>query len=169
MMQIDTYLPDYDFNEVHKIIVKGNQKDCYQTAFNLDLSKSSIIRVLFILRGLPFKHSKLNEITQDMKFTLLEEDEYNEFLYGFWAKSKVNWITDKEAFINERNGYQIKSVWNFTFKKLNVYECEITTETRVKCMTKKSKLLFSFYWFFIKPFSGLIRIKMLKLIQDNLK
>jgi len=167
MSLTNKYLSDYDYNEIHSIIVNNNLENCYHATMNLDLSKSKIINFLFRLRGLPFSKTKLSELTQNLRFTLLEESKYTGFIYGFWAKSKVEWINNKKEFINGGKDYRVKSIWSFQFIEKNENECEIITETRVKCLTKKSKILFSIYWFFVKPFSGLVRIEMLKLIKQN--
>jgi len=168
MSLTNKYLLDFDYNEIHSITVKSNLENCYHSTMHLDLSKSKIINFLFRLRGLPFSKTKLSELTKNLKFTLLEESKYTEFIYGFWAKSKVDWINDQKEFINGGKDYQVKSIWSFQFIQKNENECEIITETRVKCLTMKSKILFSIYWFFVKPFSGLVRIEMLKLIKRNL-
>lgn len=167
MALIDQYLPEYNYHEIHQVQVNGRCEDVYHTAMHLDLSQSKIIKYLFLLRGLPFSQSRLSEITRDMKFTLMEENHFTEFIYGFWVKSEVEWVDDKNEFIHGGSAYRGKAVWNFRFVKTGENSCKVITETRVKCQTKKAKFFFSIYWFFVKPFSGLIRKKMLQLIQKN--
>jgi hypothetical protein len=41
----------------------------------------------------------------------------------------------------------------------------LTTETRIKCLDNESRRSFGFYWMFIQPFSGLIRMEMLRAIK----
>ncbi|MBK6266079.1 hypothetical protein JKA74_13630 [Marivirga sp. S37H4] len=168
-MVLEKYLPEYQFNEVHKIVVEGSTEDCYKASMNLDLSKSGIIAFLFRLRGLPFSNTHLAALTKDMRFTLLEEIQYTEFLYAFWFKSQPEWITDKEEFMRGSSCYNAKVGWSFNFVEKGNGKTEIITETRVFCLNRKTKLLFSIYWFFIRPFSGLIRIQMLRLIKKELE
>lgn len=167
-MLINKYLPTYQFNEVHSIIVEGNSEECYKAAISLDLSKSRIISFLFRLRGLPFRNTKLVDLTKDMRFTLLEENYYSEFLYAFWFKNKTEWIDNKEEFQKENKFYNAKAGWSFSFIEKENGKTEIITETRIQCFNKKTKFIFTIYWFVIKPFSGLIRRKMLQLINKEL-
>ncbi len=116
MLLINKYLSHYHFNEIHSIQVNSTLEECYNATMTLDLNKSKIIRFVFKLRGLPFNRTKLNEITNDMRFTLLEENKHNEFLYAFWFKHKTEWITEKEVFLKKSNKiYNSKVGWSFLF------------------------------------------------------
>jgi len=44
---------------------------------------------------------------------------------------------------------------------------KVSTETRVLCVAPITKITFGLYWLMIKPFSGLIRKKMLKIIKKD--
>ena len=169
MSLIDKCLSKYDFNEVHSKIITGSPEECYRATLGVDLAKSKVIALLFRLRGMPFSKTKFQDFTQEVKFTRLEERPPNEFLYGFWANSEIQWIENKEAFINGAKGYRMQSAWNFKFEDLGNNKCRVSTETRVKCHKKKTKITFSIYWFFIKPFSGLIRKEMLRIIEKEVK
>ena len=170
MLLINKYLSEFHFNEIHKIKVNAKIGDCYQTSMILDLNKSGIISFLFRLRGLPFKRTRLNEITEDMRFTLLEENKPIEFLYSFWFKRRTEWITENEIFLKNTNAfYNAKVGWSFVFIQTPNGATEIITETRIFCLNKKTKLIFRIYWFFIKPFSGWIRLEMLRLIKNEVE
>ncbi|UTW62401.1 hypothetical protein KFE98_20745 [bacterium SCSIO 12741] len=116
---------------------------------------------------MPFSKTRFKDFTEGAKFTLLEENEPHEFLYGFWAKKHIEWIADKEAYIQGGKGYRMLIAWNFEFKELENNECLVSTETRVKCLTTGTKIIFSIYWFFVKPFSGWIRNEMLRLVKKK--
>ncbi len=165
---IEKYLPQYDYTEVHKLTIAATPKACYEQTLQLNLSKSSIVKFLFRLRGLPFKEHTLQSFAKKMKFTLLEESPYTEFIYGFWTKKGIERIDDKDKFIHNGQNYKTKVAWHFLFTKVSNDFCEVRTETRVKCLTRRAGIIFSAYWFFIKPFSGIIRMKMLKQLQKNL-
>ncbi|MEQ8945961.1 MAG: hypothetical protein RIC90_00725 [Balneola sp.] len=167
-MLINKYIPDYQFNEIHKTNVHASASEAYNATKELDLSKSRIIEVLFRLRGLPFHNKKLAEVNNDMKFTLLEEIPHSEFLYGFWFSTKTEWVTDLNEFKKNSLKYNAKVGWSFCFNTTPEGTTDIITETRVLCLNKKSKFIFSIYWFFIRPFSGIIRIEMLRLIKNKL-
>lgn len=166
-MLSDVYLPQ--FNEVHSILVKGRQDKCYIATLNLDLSKSRLCSFLFRLRGLPFHNTILSKFAKEMKFILLDEIKYSEFIYAFWLKYEVEWVEKKEDFQSKTCNYNAKVVWSFSFDDEGNGKTKITTETRIFCLNKKTKILFSIYWFFIKPFSGLIRSEMLTLIKKEVE
>lgn len=163
---IDKYRPTFDFNEIHKTIIDASPEACYKAAMELDLSDSLIISVLFWLRGIPFKSTVFKGFVEGMQFTLLEESPWNEFVYGFQLKERIEWVDNKEEFCFDNSEYNLRAAWNLKFNPSEM-GCEVSTETRVKCLTRKSKLLFSMYWFFIRPFSGLIRLEMLRLMRKK--
>lgn len=145
---IDKYLPNYHFNEVHTININASAEKCFKEAKNLDFAGSFKIKILLKLRGLPVKDLRLQPFLKNMCFTYLEEDANKEFL------------------IDASTG-SIKIFWNFYFKVIKANRTEVSTETRILCLTKKAKLLFSVYWFFIKPFSGITRMEMLRLVKKQ--
>ncbi len=48
---IDKYLPGYTFNEYHETVINSSIDEVYETAKNFDLSKSTLIKRLFKIRG----------------------------------------------------------------------------------------------------------------------
>jgi hypothetical protein len=148
MQLIDKYLPVYDYNEFHRILVMAAEEKCFSAAKNLDMKKSFISRILLWMRGLPIKDLKLQDFLKNMCFNYLEENKVKEFVID---ASQPN----------------MKIIWNFYFEKIEENKTLVSTETRILSLTKKSRSRFSIYWFFIKPFSGLIRLEMLKQIKKN--
>ncbi len=145
---IDKYLPEYNFNEYHDRLIFASAKECFQAAKNLELNKSIVSKTLLKLRGLPTKDLHLQQFLQNMCFIYVEEDPFKEFVID---ASRQN----------------LKMMWNFYFKEVAENKTQVSTETRILCLNKKSKILFSLYWFFIKPFSGIIRMEMLRLIKQK--
>ncbi len=164
---IDKYLPKYTFNEVHEIVVNSPIVNVYQVAKDFDLSKSKTITFLFRIRGLPVKRLNLQSFIDDIGFTNLEENFPYESLVGFWARGKITKIPSYEDFSNNAISPWLKVVWNFQFEKLEKNKTKVSTETRVLCVAPVTKFTFGLYWSIIKPFSGLIRKKMLKIIKEN--
>jgi hypothetical protein len=83
-----------------------------------------------------------------MCFTYLEETPYREFIINASQPSLVIY-------------------WNFSFQEISPGQTRVGTETRIYCPTKKAKRKFSVYWFFVKPFSGLIRKELLRMIDKK--
>ena len=145
---IDKYLPAFTYNEYHKKVINASAKKSFEVTKNLDMSRSFITRTLMRLRGLPARDLTLQGFIKNICFNYVEEDLYKEFVID----------------ASQRN---IKIFWNFYFKKVSENETIVSTETRILCLIKRSKLLFSFYWFFVKLFSGITRIEMLRLIKQD--
>ena len=145
---INKYLPEYIYNEFHNTLVNASVMECFLAAKTLDMSKSFLTKTLLKLRGLPTEDLTLQGFIKNICFTYLEENPYTEFVIDA-----------------SRN--TIKIIWNFHFEKIEENKTMVSTETRILCLTKRSKFLFSLYWFLIKPFSGLIRLEMLRLIRKN--
>jgi hypothetical protein len=164
---IEKYLPEYTFNEYHEIVVNRPIENVYEIAKDFDLSKSKTIKLLFKIRGLPTKRLNLQHFINDIGFTYLEENYPNETLFGFWARFKIAKIPSYEDFINNSISPWIKVVWNFQFEKIEENKTKVSTETRVLCAAKITKFTFGSYWLIIKPFSGLTRVQMLKIIKNE--
>ena len=164
---IDKYLPQYTFNEFHEIVVNRSIENVYHVAKDFDLSRSRTISLLFKIRGLPTKRLNLQNFVDDMGFTNLEENYPYENLIGFWARIKIAKIISYEDFANNSISPWLKVVWNFKFEELEKGKTKVSTETRVLCVAPITKLTFGLYWAIIKPFSGLTRKKMLKIIKDD--
>lgn len=148
-MLINKFIPHYTYHEHHHTIVKANAKDCFLTTKNLDMSGSWITKTLMKLRGLPTNDLTLPGFLRNVCFTYIEEDLYKEFLI-------------------DASQPGLKIFWNFYFKPVSLSETVVSTETRILCLSIKAKRRFSIYWFFVRPFSGLIRFEILRLLKKNI-
>ncbi len=166
-MLIDKFLPHYTFSEYHEIVVDSPIENVYKIAADFDLSKSKTIAWLFKIRGLPTKRLNLQNFIDDIGFTNLESNAPFENLIGFWARVKIAPITGYEDFKNNSISPWIKAVWNFQLEELDQNKTKLSTETRVLCVAPITKITFRLYWLIIKPFSGLTRKKMLKIIKKD--
>jgi hypothetical protein len=147
---IDKYLPEYTYNEYHQKLIHASAKKSFLATRDLDMRKSFISMFLFKLRRLPTNDLYLQEFLRNMCFVYLEEEPFKEFVI-------------------DASQPGLKMFWNFYFKEISENITMVSTETRILCLTKKSKLIFSLYWFFVKPFSGLIRIEMLRLLRKKVE
>lgn len=161
------YLPDYDFNEVHTIIINQPSEKVYSLIKSLDLSSEWVIKALFKLRGLPVSEFTLSGLVKQMNFAWLDEKENEELLIGCWGNNKPERIPDPETFRTDNKKFVRKIAWNFLLEPLGPATCRVTTETRILHFATKAKIVFGFYWFLVRPFSGLIRIIMLKQLKKR--
>ena len=146
---IDKYLPKFTYNEYHEKIINASAEKCFVTTKGLNMSKSFITKVLFKLRGLPANDLTLQGFIKNICFTYLEEN------------------PDRE-FVIDASRQNTKIIWNFCFKTIEENKTLVSTETRILCLNKRRKFFFSIYWFFVKPFSGIIRREMLGLIRKSI-
>ncbi|HUQ67813.1 MAG TPA: hypothetical protein VM101_16740 [Flavitalea sp.] len=171
-MLIEKYLPAYHFNEHHSIIINGFVGNIYQKMLQCDFSKSSLIKLLFRFRGMRKEVYSIEHVTS-MGFNKLDEERGREILYGMVTDNPMfntclSNISSKD-FIQKADGNIIKAVINFKVQDKGNSGHVISTETRIWCGSNAMKLKFRYYWFFIKPFSQLIRKSMLKEIRKQLQ
>lgn len=167
-MLLDKYLSKYTFKEYHEIAIAASKEQAYAAARHLDFSKSKIIKFLFMLRGLPTDDMTVEGFSNRVNFTFLEEIPNEEFIIGFWANTGIEKIQDRNQFAKDNTSRRLKVVWNFKINPIEDNLVVVSTETRVYCIALITKVFFSLYWALIRPFSGLIRMKMLGLIKENI-
>jgi hypothetical protein len=168
-MLIDDYLAEYDFVETHGISIHAAAPDIYRAANEVDFTESFIIRWLFRLRGLSTEKVTLKSLKRT-RFEILGETPGRELLLGlvgrFWTPKGDLKKIDPESFkAFDTPGYA-KAVWNFSLRP-DGRDVRLTTETRIRCTDADSRKRFGFYWMFVRPFSGLIRMEMLRAIKRN--
>ena len=171
-MLIDEFLPAYDFEEKHSIAIDADASTVYEAAQNVDFGESFIVRMLLTLRGMSADALTLRNLGYS-KFRILGEQPAKELLIGLAGKFWTPWgdlqdVNAENFRAFDKTGYA-KAVWNFSVDAdgPNGETTRLTTETRIKCLDAGSRRSFGFYWTFIQPFSGLIRMEMLKTIKQK--
>lgn len=166
-MLIDEFLSEYDFEETHSIAIHADAATVYEAAQTANFGESWIVRTLLTLRGMSADALTLRNSSYS-KFRILGERPASELLIGLAGKFWTPWgdlqdvnADNFKAF--DKRGYA-KAVWNFSVSA-DGENTRLTTETRIKCLDEGSRRNFGFYWTFVQPFSGLIRMEMLRLIK----
>ena len=171
-MLIENYLPNYHFREFHSIKIVSSSEDVYQQMLNCDLSQSSIIRLLFRMRGMRQRLSTINDISR-LGFVKLDEKQGEEILFGIVSNrptfSSCELIKSPSEFIKQRSDNIVKAVINFRVEKESSLNQFISTETRIWCGSSKMKKRFRIYWYFVKPFSRIVRRATLYQMKNQLK
>lgn len=178
-MLIDEFLPVYDATECHRIDIHAPAEQVYAALQTLDLSHSTIVRWLFLLRRVPAVLASRNMPKQPLGLTLagllkrgfvvLGERPPQELVLGlvgrFWtAQGDIQRLETAGFRSFAKPGYA-KAVWNFSLTELADGLTRLRTETRVLCLDEASRRRFRRYWLFIRPFSGLIRREALHAIK----
>jgi hypothetical protein len=166
----EKYLPGFHFNEKHSIVISASPEIIASQIETLDASSSWIVRALLAMRGIPKGTSKGIEGWKKMGFILLEQQD-KEIILGlmgqFWKASGNVQKVEAEKFVSFSDSEFAKATWNFEIKPYKTNQVVLETETRILCMNENTRKKFGRYWFFIRPFSGLIRMQMLKAIKKK--
>ncbi len=177
MARIDDVLPTYDAVERHAIGVDAPPEIAFDAVRNLELARSPVIAMLLAVRGLPHlftgrvrpaRRLDLDAILGS-GFVLLADDPPHEIVLGvvgqFWRlTSGIRPIAPPDFAAFQDPGFA-KGVWNFTVEPDGAARSIVRTETRVACTDEAARRKFRRYWRVVGPFSGLIRILLLRSIK----
>ena len=179
---IDDYMPSFDAVERHAVVVHAPPTEVYAALRTVDFGDSVVIRTLLALRALPGRLAGARTggapprarpaLTLDTVlrngFVLLAEAPGRELLLGvagrFWTPTGSRFATDAERFRGPMPPGTARGAWNFTVRADPRGTC-LATETRVQCADPPSRRRFRAYWLLVRPFSGLIRHRMLAAIR----
>jgi hypothetical protein len=177
-MLIDSFAPNPDAVELHSIVIDASPETVHRAIRTADLGGSLIIKLLMGLRTLPEfilrrgcvppRNRKITlQAMIDSGFGLLAEGP-DEIVLGvtgkFWRPTGNLSPFNRADFDKSVPAGLARGVWNFSIKP-NGAGTILSTETRVTCGDPASLRKFRSYWFFVRPFSGLIRLVMLRTVK----
>jgi hypothetical protein len=173
---LDGLMPQFDEVERHELVVRAPVAAVYAAITRTDFADSRVIRVLLGLRALPSvvrgrrrSRGPLTLATIGARdFVQLGERAPYELAIGavgrFWTPTGGLVPLDADGFRSfDRPGYA-KVVWNFTVQEAEGGGARLATETRIWCLDSASRRRFRAYWLLVRPFSGLMRMVMLRAI-----
>lgn len=178
-MLIESYAPRPDAIETHSIDIAAASGTVYHALWTADLGNSAAVKALLVLRSLPEliihpkrRRQRSQKLTLhtliDAGFGLLAEEPGREVVLGvtgrFWRPAGNLEPFRREDFDGPVPHGQARAVWNFTVQQASGRTI-LRTETRVVCGDTASRLKFRAYWSFVRPFSGLIRMLMLRAVR----
>lgn len=165
------YLPYYSFGHRYAALVPcGDIARVYAIARNVDMARSRWILLLFRLRGLPRSRLRAQAFCTAMGWTELVHAPPREFIIAYWRGgpgNRIRRIADPAQFAAPTEGATQKVAFSFRFVQHDGAHVAVITETRVLCIGWRSWLAFYPYWLMIKPFSGLVRTEILRLIAKQ--
>src|SRR5438045_5658007 len=178
-MLIDSFAPNPDAVETHRIAINASPEVVYRALWTADLG-NPVIKLLLGLRMLPglisrgFGAPPRNQVITlqtliDSQFGLLAEEPNHEVLFGvtgrFWRPTGNVSPFDRASFNSPVPPGIARAVWSFSVEPGDNGQTILSTETRVICGDRISRRKFRAYWFFVQPFSGLIRRMMLRAVR----
>jgi hypothetical protein len=177
-MLIDSFAPNPDAVEIHSIVIDASPETVYNALWTTDVGGSLIIKLLMGIRSLPEfirrrgclpprKRVITLQTVVDSGFGILA-NERAEIVLGvhgkFWRPTGNLLPFDRDSFAGAVPLGLARAVWNFTLRQ-NGAVTILSTETRVTCGDRASLRRFRAYWLFVRPFSGLIRLLMLRAVK----
>jgi hypothetical protein len=155
----DKFLPVFQFQEKHRIVIATPKELIYPLIENFDFRDSWLIKLLFTLRGLTDDMTVKKGLLRN-KFIELERND-DEVILGlvgqFWKPDgNLKDIAAADFTGFTKPGF-LKATWNFVLIAQSPSQTILETETRIQGMDAMATRKFSLYWFVIKPFSGIIR------------
>ena len=175
--RIDGFLSACDFRAAYQIRIHASPSVVYESLLHADFSELAVMRVLMALRTgkrLPRNRAPgdLRQRLQGAGFVILDESPEDEIVIGvagrFWRPEGGRCMDLTASNFEEfsRPGFA-KAAWNFRLPG-ELSETGITvlsTETRIQCFGRAAWWKFGAYWSLVGPFSGLIRLAMLKQVK----
>ena len=185
-MLIDNFLPKFDAVESHTTIVRAPAEQVWAAIRTADFGANGIVRALFTLRAAPeflvaprdaFARVRTRPrapLTLDAAlqhgFVVLGEVPERELLLGtagrFWGVRGALLRVDPGNFAAFDVPGAAQAAWNFAVRPLVGDKSMLSTETRVRCVDTTGRRKFRLYWSVVRPFSGLIRLLMLRAIKQ---
>jgi hypothetical protein len=179
-MLIESFAPKPDAVESHRIEIAASREAVYQALWTTDLGRSPIVKGLMTLRSLPEplfhpdrQRQALPKLTLDTiidaGFGRLAEEPGREIVLGvtgrFWRPTSNILPFNPDHFHGPVPPGLARAVWNFMVQETDTGRTLLSTETRVVCGDTASRMKFRAYWLIVKPFSGLIRLVMLRAVR----
>jgi len=179
-MLIDSFAPKFDATEIHRIAINASRQSVYEVLWSADLGGSAVIKVLMLLRSMPGLIARRTQtLPRNQKVTLqtlgnsgfglLAERAPDEVVLGitgrFWRPTGNLSTFRRSDFDQPVPAGLARGVWNFRLSEGLDGRTILQTETRVICGDAASRRKFLAYWFVVRPFSGLIRLIMLRNVR----
>lgn len=180
-MMLDHFMPQYNFNEVHWLVVRASPHRVYEAIHRVSLVEMPLVAALLVFRALPAlltgsRPALLNSRVPFLDaalhggFVLLTDIADRELVIAsigqFWVLrgGASATVATPEAFLAfDRPGY-VKVATNFLLEESRG-GTRLSTETRVRALDPESRRKFARYWRVIYPGSALIRRMWLRAIK----
>lgn len=175
----DKYLPVYHFSEKHALSIAASQAEVMAAVLEYRPDNDPFFRGAIAIREWPIRlwDRLQGRVSTPRKafsldnFTLLEQTDSQELAFGlagkFWQPDYGQaTVADAEAFQTFNQPGAAKLLLSYQAEKQDETHTRLITETRVFCLDKRAQRKFTPYWYFIRPISGLIRLRMLHSISQ---
>jgi hypothetical protein len=166
MRSLDDVLPEYEFSERHALAIDAPADRIDAAVRSVSISDIPVARALWWLRrlGRPYGDSAKPFVGGELPGVVLDDAPGQGIVLGltgqFWrlrGGRDANRPTTADGFLAYARPDVCKAVIDF-----RVGKNRLSTETRVHVGDAAARRRFRRYWLVIRPFSGLIRILILR-------
>jgi hypothetical protein len=163
---LDDFLPVYEFSERHSLAIDASAERIDQALRAVSIADLPVARALWWLRrlGRPYGDAARPFVGGELPGVVLEDVREAGVVLGltgqFWrlrGSRHTHRPTTAEEFLAYSRPDTCKAVIDF-----RVGHASLSTETRVHVADPVARRKFRRYWRVIRPFSGLIRILLLR-------
>jgi hypothetical protein len=164
---LDDFLPEYEFSERHSLAIDAPAARIDAAFRAVSISDIPLARVLWWLRrlGRPYGDSSKPFVGGELPGVILDDVRGEGIVLGItgqlWrllgGERDAARPTTAEEFLEYERPDTCKAVIDF-----RVGSGSLSTETRVHVADPAARRKFRRYWFVIRPFSGLIRVLLLR-------
>ena len=174
--RLNDLMPILHVRSAHQITVNASAELTFTTLDNINFADNFIVRFLMRLRRFgkpeptPKTATEARDATRRAGFVELARVSGREVVIGiagkFWRPdSGVDKSITPENFAEYCTEGHSKAAWHFLVTPESDQQCVLSTQTRVLAFGRAAERKFRTYWFFVGPFSGLIRIVMLRQVK----
>lgn len=168
---LDDYMPEYEFREVHALLVRATPGEVKKAVHAVTFSEIGALRTLMRLRAaaagkiLPRQNALDRPVLDarpdpDSGFVALAQDE-NETVKGmvgrFWSSSPHPRLQSPAKFMTYAQSGTAKVAFNLRVEDAGAGLTRLVTETRVHAVDSTARAPLARYWRAIYPGSGIIR------------
>ena len=150
MKSLDAYLPSYEYSTRHEVAVRADAEGVDRALREVIFKDVPLVRALLFARGLGLRRATDNVLaTMIPRATVLEDVRGEGMVVSltghFWRVRGRGPEPPADAVVDFR-----------------ARPGSLSTETRVHIPDPKSRRRFERYWRVVRPFSGLIRLQVLR-------
>jgi hypothetical protein len=149
MKTLDELMPRYEFSERHSVRVAAPAERVDRALRELTFADVPLVRALFALRGLP-RHGRVLDVIAGLG-RVLDDVPGEGIVLGVRGQL---WRLRGD---DDDGGAGAEAVADF-----RVSGKRLSTETRVHVADRAARRKFRRYWLVVRPFSGLIRMRVLR-------
>ena len=172
MRSLDDFLPTYEFSERHRLAIDASAARIDAAFREVSIADIPLARALWWIRRLGRTYGDTSKpfIRGDLPGVVLEDTPEEGMILGltgqFWrllgGQRDGDRPTTRDEFLAYDRPDTCKAVIDF-----RVGDRSLSTETRVHVADPSSRKKFRRYWLVVRPFSGLIRLLLLRAARSR--